>query len=30
MEGSYEFETAEGERLDVKIGRFYLARHQRE
>ena len=26
MEGEYEFETDEGERLAVKIGRFYLAK----
>jgi ApaG protein len=30
MEGTYEFRTDEGERLDVRIGRFYLARKRRE
>jgi len=28
MEGSYQFETDEGETLEVKIGRFYLAKEQ--
>ena len=28
MEGTYLFETEKGETLDVKIGRFYLARER--
>ena len=30
MEGSYEFESDSGERFQVKIGRFYLARGKGE
>jgi ApaG protein len=30
MEGTYEFETDDGMRFPVKIGRFYLARDKRE
>lgn len=30
MEGAYEFETDSGERFQVRIGRFYLARQKRE
>ena len=30
MEGYYEFETESGERLPVKIGRFYLAKTKRQ
>ena len=30
MEGSYEFETDGGEKFDVKIGRFYLAKNKPE
>jgi len=30
MEGSYEFETDDGMRFPVKIGRFYLAQAKRE
>jgi len=30
MEGTYEFETDDGDVLEVKIGRFYLARNRRE
>ena len=28
MEGTYQFETDEGETFEVKIGRFYLAREK--
>ncbi len=30
MEGSYEFQTDNGERFAVKIGRFYLAKNKPE